>query len=310
MALPGDTAGDGSPTSFRASAVPADVRPRAVHEPTGSRPSSPLASRRSRVEPSFLMRTGVDAPVAASALHDGHALRVDVCAAMGLGDEERLREEDPFTAKWAEVVETRLIVLRSRFEVDLNRPRERAVYQEPEDAWGLRVWRGTSSPSMVAASLAQYDAFYTAAGETLAFMRGQWGRFVVLDLHSYNHRRDGPTAPSADPATHPEVNIGTSNMDRRRWAPVVDGAISHLRSADFMGRTLDVRENVKFRGGHFPQWIHNTFPAHACAIAIEFRKSFMDEWTGTPEATHLEAIRVVLAGLVPEIEQALDCVGD
>lgn len=136
------------------------------------------------METSFLIRTGDDSPVAAAALHDGHALRADVCAAMRLGEEERLREEDPFSAQWAEVVETRLIVLRSRFEVDLNRPRERAVYQEPEDAWGLHVWRDTPSPSMVTASLAQYDAFYAAADKSFAHMRRQWGRFVVLDLHS------------------------------------------------------------------------------------------------------------------------------
>jgi hypothetical protein len=163
---------------------------------------------------------------------------------------------------------------------------------------------------MVTASLAQYDAFYAAAGETFAHMRNLWGRFVVLDLHSYNHRRDGPTAPPADSATHPEVNIGTSNMDRRRWAPVVDRAIAHLRTVDFMGRRLDVRENVKFRGGHFPHWIHDMFPAHACAIAIEFRKSFMDEWTGTPDTRHVQAIRHVLARLVPELKQALQGVGD
>jgi N-formylglutamate deformylase len=262
------------------------------------------------METSFLMRTGNDSPVAAAAVHDGHALRADVCVAMALGDQQRLREEDPFTAGWAGVVETSLIGLRSRFEVDLNRPRERAVYQGPEDAWGLHVWRDTPSPSMVTVSLAQYDAFYVAAGETFEHMRERWGRFVVLDLHSYNHRRDGPTAPPADPATHPEVNIGTSNMDRRRWAPLVDGAIAHLRTIDFMGRTLDVRENVKFRGGHFSEWIHNTFPAHACAISIEFRKSFMDEWTGTPDMTHVRAIRHVLACLVPELERALQGVGD
>jgi N-formylglutamate deformylase len=262
------------------------------------------------LETTFLVRRGDDAPVATVALHDGHALRAEVSAAMGLGDRQRLREEDPFTGEWAEVVETRLVALRSRFEVDLNRPREQAVYLAPEDAWGLDVWRDTPSPALVAASLAQYDAFYAAADRSLAHMRRQWGRFVVLDLHSYNHRRDGPTAAPADPATHPEVNIGTSNMDRRRWASVVDGAISLLGSADFMGRTLDVRENVKFRGGHFPRWVHDTFPAHACVIAIEFRKSFMDEWTGAPDTVHIEAIRRVLAGLVPGLEEALRGMGD
>lgn len=258
---------------------------------------------------SFLIQTGDDAPVATAAIHDSHALRADVRAALVLGDAQRLREEDPYTAQWAEVVETRLIGLRSRFEVDLNRPRAQAVYQTPEDAWGLHVWRATPTPTMIAASLAEYDAFYLAADETLSGMQTLWGNFVVLDLHSYSHRRDGPNAPTADPATHPEVNIGTSNMDRLRWGPVVDGAMAYLRSADFMGRTLDVRENIKFQGGQFPQWIHNTFPAHACAIAIEFRKSFVDEWSGTPDLEQVEAIREVLAGLVPELVRALKGVG-
>ena len=39
----------------------------------------------------------------------------------------------PVLAAWAR---------RSRFEVDLNRPREEAVYRVPEDCWGLDVWRG------------------------------------------------------------------------------------------------------------------------------------------------------------------------
>ena len=264
-----------------------------------------MPSRRSRMTSSFLIRTGDDVPIAAAAMHDGHAFRADVRAALALGGDERLREEDPWTAQWAEVVGTRLIGLHSRFEVDLNRPRERAVYLKPEDSWGLQVWREPPPSAMVSASLAEYDAFYVAAGRTLSRMVKLWGTFVVLDLHSYNHRRDGPNAPPADPATHPEINIGTSNMDRRRWAPVVDGAIAHLRNADFMGRTLDVRENVKFQGGHFPRWVHDTFPAQACAIAIEFRKSYMDEWTGAPDLAHVQAIQRVLASLVPELERVL-----
>ncbi len=256
--------------------------------------------------PSFVVRTGHDAPVAAAALHDGHELRTEVRAIMALGDEERRREEDPFTAGWTTVVRTQLIGLRSRFEVDLNRPRAQAVYQRPEDAWGLNVWRESPSSAVVAASLAEYDALYAAARETFDDMRTRWGRFVVLDLHSYNHQRDGPTAAPSDAATNPEVNIGTSNMDRNRWAPVVDRAIEHLRTDAFMGRTLDVRENVKFKGGHFAHWIHDTYPEHGCAISIEFRKSFMDEWTGVPDEPHVRAVHDVLARLVPALAQALN----
>src|SRR4029079_3947295 len=107
--------------------------------------------------------------------------------------------------------------------------------------------------------LADYDMFYEAAEAALRALVQMHGRIVVLDLHTYNHRREGCDRQIANPRENPEVNIGTGSMDRRRWAPVVDGFISDLRNQSFLGRRLDVRENVKFRGGHFSRWIHETF---------------------------------------------------
>ena len=80
----------------------------------------------------------------------------------------RLREEDPFTGGWTAIAPTRIIGRRSRFEVDLNRPRGRAVYRRPEDAWGLDVWTTEPPDDLVDRSLAQYDAFYTRAMALLA----------------------------------------------------------------------------------------------------------------------------------------------
>lgn len=253
----------------------------------------------------FLVEQGGDAPVAVAAIHAGHALRAEVAAAIALDDAARLREEDPFTERWTHVAGTRLIGLRSRFEVDLNRERDGAVYLTPADAWGLRVWRETPNDALVARSLAEYDAFYAAARQALGALQARWGRFVVLDLHSYNHRRDGAHAPPADPTANPEVNVGTGTMDRERWAPVVDRVLRDLSAADFMGRSLDVRENVKFRGGYFSRWVHESFPQSGCALAIEFRKFFMDEWSGEPDPEQVAAIGRVLAGVVPGIVEEL-----
>lgn len=252
------------------------------------------------------MRSGIDVPVAAAALHDGHALRPEVAAAMALGDAARLQEEDPFTARWAEVVDTQFIGLRSRFEVDLNRPRGEAVYRCPEDAWGLAVWHESTLPdSLAELSLLQYDAFYEAAFEALSGMRARWGRFLVLDLHGYNHRRNGPLAAPSDPEESPEVNIGTGSLDRERWAPVVERLMEELRRPDPEGRVLDVRENARFQGGHFSRWVNENFPESGCALAIEFRKSFMDEWSGAPDPKRLEAIGQLLARAIPGLAATL-----
>ncbi len=260
------------------------------------------------VSSAFLIKTSVDAPIAAAAIHDGHALRAEVSAAMVLSDAERLREEDPFTAGWTRIAPTRLIGQRSRFEVDLNRPRDKAVYQVPDDAWGLAVWREPPTTELLRGSLAIYDAFYAAAHDALSALRDRFGRFVVLDLHSYNHRRGGPHAPPADAALNPEVNVGTGIMDRIRWAPVVDRFMSDLRQADWPGRPLDVRENVKFRGGHFSDWVHRTFSGTGCALAIEIKKFFMDEWTGLPDDEQIERIERLLASTVPGLLEGLEAV--
>ena len=157
-----------------------------------------------------------DSPIAAAAIHDGHNAREEVADMFALTDAERLQEEDPFTADWTTIADTRIIGLRSRFEVDLNRPQEKAVYIKPADAWGLQVWKVSPPTEIIARSLAEYDAFYAAVRSTLADVAHRFGRFVVFDLHTYNHRRDGANAPPADPRGNPEVNIGTSNMPLER----------------------------------------------------------------------------------------------
>ena len=245
-------------------------------------------------------------PVVAAAIHDGHQVREEVSRILALTDAERLREEDPFTAIWTEVAETRIIGLQSRFEVDLNRPREKAVYIKPEDAWGLRVWQECLDEHLISRSLAGYDAFYAEVHDLLTGIARHFGHFVVFDLHSYNHRREGRSAPPADPEGNPEVNIGTGTGISEKWIPLIQRFMADLRDFDFMGRHLDVRENIKFRGGQFARWIHESFPNSGCAIAIEFKKFFMDEWTGEPDMTKINTIQHALESILPGIEKEID----
>ncbi|MGD8412983.1 MAG: N-formylglutamate amidohydrolase [Candidatus Latescibacterota bacterium] len=246
-----------------------------------------------------------EGPLVAAAIHDGHAVRPELVAHFALSEADRLREEDPHTGSWTGIVGTRIIGTRSRFQVDLNRPPGKAVYRVPEDAWGLEVWKDRVPEEEMERSRAEHPAFYDATKELLDDLVRQYGCFFVFDLHSYNHRREGPDGPAADPETNPEVNIGTGTMDRDYWAPVVDRLISQLQLFDFMGRRLDVRENVKFRGGYFSRWIHETFPQTGCAVAIEFKKFFMDEWTGELDEACNRAIRDALTSTVPVVDDAL-----
>jgi N-formylglutamate amidohydrolase len=232
-----------------------------------------------------------------TAVHAGHDLRPAVAARMAIDDETRRREEDPFTDQLLGDVGSRVFVRRSRFEVDLNRRRDAAVYLRPEDAWGLDVWTDRLPDAEVEASLAVYDDFYAAFAARLDRLAAS-GPFVVLDVHSYNHRRQGPDGPAAAESDNPEVNVGTEALDQQRWGPLIGRFIDDLGAQRVAGHHLDVRQNVRFRGGHLSRWVAGRYPETGCVLAIEFKKVFMDEWSGEPDVAHITEIAGALAAAV------------
>jgi N-formylglutamate deformylase len=254
--------------------------------------------------PYTIFRRG-HSPIAAAAVHDGHDVRPSIRRRLAITDAARLREEDPFTGELTQIAKTQVLALRSRFEVDLNRPRDEAVYRTPAEAWGTDVWARLPDERVIRASLREYDEFYSNIGALLRQMVAEHGRVVIYDLHTYNHRRGGPDSRPAPADENPEVNVGTGTMDRTFWSPVVERFIRELRAFDFHGRHLDVRENVKFRGGYFGRWIHQHFPRQVCAIAIEFKKFFMDEWSGDADLSEVERIFEALGSTLPGVEEEL-----
>jgi len=245
-------------------------------------------------------------PVIGTAIHNGHHLRGDLEDLMTLNSDERLREEDPFTEFFIRDLPNRIVFHRSRFEVDLNRARDGAIYFRPEQAWGLEVWKEQLPDTAIATSLHVHDAYYAMLEAYLADVEQQYGAFVLLDIHSYNHRRDGADAPEMAFDKAPQINIGTSSMDREHWARVLDPFMDQLRIFEFRGEPMDVRENIAFQGkGEQTRFVHERFPQTGCAIAIEFKKFFMDEWTGEPDIEALQALRRMIRLSVPVLEQSL-----
>lgn len=244
-------------------------------------------------------------PIVAFALHNGHDVPPHIQDTLAIDAVTRLREEDPFTAEWTEISDTRVVVNLSRFVVDLNRPREKSVYQNPEDAWGLKVRKHMLDKQELDPLLEIYDRFYIELQDFLQRLTSRHGKVVVLDLHSFNYRRNGPDAKPGNPRDNPEINVGTGTMDRDRWAPIVDAIIDDMRKFDFDGRELDVRENIKFHGANVPAWIHHTFPDQICDVALEIKKFFMDEWTGELNRETHGRIKQALSSTIPHLSNLL-----
>jgi N-formylglutamate amidohydrolase len=259
------------------------------------------------MSPPFALFRKQASPVFAVAVHHGHALRPEVAEWMALDEAVRLREEDPYTGRWARIAGSFAVANYSRFEVDLNRPPEQAVYATPGEAWGLNVWKGELPEHVVRESRERHAEFFGELSEALDLCVRRFGHVVLLDLHSYNHRRDGPDSPPAHPSENPDINIGTGTMDRDYWDPVVTRFIRDLRSVRPRGQSFDVRENVRFRGGYLPRWVHEHYPRSVCAIAVEVKKSFMDEWTGQLDEDCFfalwNAFRSTLSGLHKSLQR-------
>ncbi|GAA4898230.1 N-formylglutamate amidohydrolase [Tessaracoccus lubricantis] len=236
----------------------------------------------------------------ATSIHAGHDLSPEIAELMILDEDVRLREEDPFTDLIAARIPARVNVNRSRFESDLNRIRSKAVYRAPEDCWGLQVWATDELPDdAVELALNGYDDFFGELAKRLDVL-AERGPFVVYDVHSYNHRRHGADAPDEPFEENPEVNLGTGSVNHDTFGGVV-GAFRQ----SMLDQGFDLRENVKFKGQNLAWFIHDRYPGVGCVLAIEFKKTFMDEWTGEPDHGHIERLAAALEQTQGPVLEAL-----
>jgi len=241
-------------------------------------------------------------PVIAVAVHDGHHMRPSLLPHLAIDEEGRRRDEDPITGVFTEVGDARIRVRTSRFEVDLNRPRDLALSTDPEDTWGIRFWKGPLPPEELERSLAIHDRFRGMFAELMERMIDHWGAVLVLDLHSYNHRRDGAHAEPAAAEGNPDIDLGITTLDPDRWGSVADRFTAELRRHRVAGREPDVRCNVRYpTGGDFPEWVYATWGAAACTITVEYKKTYMDEWTAQVDLPAVEDLRDGLQAAVDAV---------
>lgn len=220
-------------------------------------------------------------PFWAFAIHDGQQIAPEVLPFQRLTEEERLHEADPFTGPFAELPINQFIVGSSRFQLDLNRDLENAIYLHPDQAWGLDVWHEDLPASLITQLQNEYNRIYREIEDVIQATIDQHGFFVAYDIHSYNVKREGPDQ-KVDRQANPEINLGTAYVNPK-WRPLTEHLLEHFRSDELYGYPIDIRENIKFKGGHLSRHLNRVFGTSGCVLAFEFRKDFMDEWKGIPD---------------------------
>lgn len=216
---------------------------------------------------SFTLKIDAYVPYVCGAVHDGHQFRKELWENCLHTEYERWFEEDPCTK---EFVHSHPIVIAgcdSRFEYDLNRDPENAIY---EDAWGKKLWKHPLDEAQQKMSMEKHHAFYSVVHALIGVLEQKFGVVVVYDMHSYNWRRWDREVPV--------INLGTSNIDNERFGASVEAwrqSLSELELPNDITATSKI--NDTFQGnGYFLKFITSNFK-NTLVLATEFKKIYCDE---------------------------------
>ncbi|GGH19768.1 hypothetical protein GCM10011418_24460 [Sphingobacterium alkalisoli] len=241
-----------------------------------------------------------NSPFWSFAVHDGNRINSVLTNYMQLNDKQRFREEDPYTGTIAELPVNKFIVSTSRFQLDINRMIDDAIYLHPDQAWGLSVWKDLPEEH-VKALKNEYESVFKEIETLIQRTIDDHGYFVVLDIHSFNCKRSAPDE-EVDKEANPQINLGTIH-NHLKWRPLIQHFIASIQNQTYLSQPIDIRENVKFKGGYLSKFINEKFGEKGCVLSIEFRKDFMDEWTGEPYIQDIMAYRQVLMNALTDLQE-------
>ena len=216
---------------------------------------------------SFTIKIDEYVHYACGAVHDGHQFRKELWDNCLHTAYERWFEEDPQTK---EMVKSHPIVIAgcdSRFEYDLNRAPETAIY---DDAWGKQLWKNPLPKEMHNKSIAKHSNFYKVVHALISKLEEKFGVCVVYDMHSYNWRRWTREVPT--------WNLGTSNIDNERFGNEVESWRATLEKMQLPNNIKSTSLiNDTFQGnGYFLKYITQNF-SNTLVLATEIAKVYCDE---------------------------------
>ncbi len=224
------------------------------------------------------------------AVHDGHNFRKELWENCLHTQYDRWFEEDPETQN---MIKTMPIVISgsdSRFEYDLNRDPDNAIY---EDAWGKKLWKDPLSGQMINKSLKKHSNFYKVVYALISKIEEKFGACIVYDMHSYNWKRWDREVPT--------WNLGTSNIDNKRFGEMVESWRNELTKIKFPeGIESNALVNDTFQGnGYFLKYITQNFP-NTLVLATEIKKVYCDEYTGVIFPEVVAAVERDLKKILPD----------
>jgi hypothetical protein len=242
---------------------------------------------------SFTLKIESYAHYVCAAIHDGHQFRKDLWDNCLHTEYDRWYEEDPETKAMVQSHPIVIAARDSRFEYDLNRFPEEAVF---ETAWGKQLWKQPLPAKEKAKSLQKHTDFFKVVEALISKLEDKFGACIVYDMHSYNWQRWDREVPT--------WNLGTSNIDNDRFGALIESWRQDLESIELPHQIKQTAKiNDTFYGnGYFLRFITNTFD-HTLVLATEIAKVYCDEYKQIIYPEVVDAVERQLKRLIPKHAQ-------
>ncbi|MFD1061861.1 N-formylglutamate amidohydrolase [Winogradskyella litorisediminis] len=239
---------------------------------------------------SFTLKIESYVHYACAAVHDGHQFRKELWDNCLHTEYERWYEEDPETKRMVASHPIVLAACDSRFEYDLNRDPENAVF---DTAWGKQLWKSPLDASEKEHSLKKHSNFYKVVEALISKLEEKFEICIVYDMHSYNWKRWDREVPT--------WNLGTSNIDNERFGNEVESWRVTLASINLPhGIKQTSKINDTFQGnGYFLKFITNNFK-NTLVLATEIAKVYCDEYEQIIYPEVVDAVAQQLKFLLPK----------
>jgi hypothetical protein len=243
---------------------------------------------------SFTIKIEDYVPYVCAAIHDGHQFRKELWDNCLHTEYDRWYEEDPETKQ---MIASHPIVIAgcdSRFEYDLNRPPEEAVF---ETAWGKQLWKTPLPDNQKQTSLKKHKSFYDVVYALIEVTEGKYGVAIVYDIHSYNWKRWDREVPT--------WNLGTSNVDNDRFGGDIESwrqSLSEIKLPNNIKETALINDTF-FGNGYFLKFITNSFK-NTLVLATEIAKIYCDEYEQVKYPEVVASVERQLKHKLPEHARA------
>jgi hypothetical protein len=238
---------------------------------------------------SFTLKIDDYAPYICGAVHDGHQFRKSLWKNCLHSEYDRWYEEDPCTKDMVQSHPIVIAGLDSRFEYDLNRAPETAIY---DDAWGKQLWKKPLPKAEREYSLEKHASFYKVVHALVHQIESKYGKAIVFDMHSYNWKRWDRIVPT--------WNLGTKNINNQRFGALVEAWRQKLGSMQFPNNIKSTSAiNDTFQGnGYFLKYITENFE-NTLVLATEIAKIYCDELAGIIYPEVVRSVEEHLKDLIP-----------